>query len=344
VVNSDYQPTAAFVMNPDVDFETAALTKAIKHAAGDANTDFVDATGIATALLGDSIAANLFMLGYAMQRGLVPLSAAAIERAIELNGVAVEMNKHAFAWGRLTAHDHARVEALVHTAAVETPKPPKGLGPLIERRAAFLARYHNAAYAARYRDFVGAVERAERARLGHGTALAEAVAENLFKLMAYKDEYEVARLYTDGAFLKELRHQFAGKYRLEFHLAPPTFAKRDPATGELQKRAFGAWAFTAFKVLARLKFLRGTVFDPFGRTPERRMERRLIDEYRAVVDELSAALTPANHNLAVEIARISERIRGFGHVKERAIVVAKAREAALLAAFRAPAPAAHAAE
>jgi len=344
VVNSDYQPTAAFVMNPDVDFETAALTKAIKHAAGESCADFVDATGIATALLGDSIAANLFLLGYAVQRGLVPLSAAAIDRAIELNGVAVEMNKHALAWGRLAAHDHARVEALVHPVPEDMPKAPKGLAALVERRAAFLAQYQDAGYAAHYRDFVAGVERAERARLGHGTALAEAVAENLFKLMAYKDEYEVARLYTDGRFRKELRHQFAGKYRLQFHLAPPTFAKRDPVTGELQKRAFGPWVFTAFKLLARLKFLRGTALDPFGRTPERRMERRLIDEYRAIVTELNAGLTPANHNLAIEIARIPERIRGFGHVKERAIVVAKAREAALMAAFRAPAPAAHAAE
>ncbi len=344
VVNSDYQPTAAFVTNPDIDFETAALTKAIRNAAGDANADFVDATGLATALLGDSIAGNLFLLGYAVQKGLVPVGAAAIERAIELNGVAVEMNKHALAWGRLAAHDHARVAALVHPVADEATKPVKGLAALVERRAAFLARYQDAAYAARYREFVAAVERAERARLGHRTEFAEAVAENLFKLMAYKDEYEVARLYTDGEFLRKLRHQFAGKYRLEFHLAPPTFAARDPATGELQKRAFGPWVFAAFKLLARFKFLRGTAFDPFGRTPERRMERRLIADYRAVVDELAAALTPANHALAVEIARVPERIRGFGHVKERAVAIAKASEAALLAAFRAPAPSAHAAE
>ncbi|MGH6968249.1 MAG: indolepyruvate ferredoxin oxidoreductase family protein, partial [Stellaceae bacterium] len=344
VVNGDYQPTAAFVMNPDVDFETVALSKSIRNAAGESCVDFVDATRLATALLGDSIAVNVFLLGYALQKGLVPLSIAAIERAIELNGVAIEMNKHALAWGRLAAHDHRRVEALVHSVAVETPQPAKGLGQLVERRAAFLARYQNAGYAARYREFVGAVERAERARLGNRSELAEAVAENLFKLMAYKDEYEVARLYTDGEFVKQLHHQFAGQYRLEFHLAPPTLAKRDPATGELQKRAFGPWVFTAFKVLARIKFLRGTAFDPFGRTPERRMERRLITEYQAIVNELVADLTPANHALAVEIARIPERIRGFGQVKERAIVAAKARETALLAAFRAPAPAAHAAE
>jgi indolepyruvate ferredoxin oxidoreductase len=344
VVNSDYQPTAAFVMNPDVDFETAALTKAIRNAAGDSCADFVDATRLATALLGDSIAVNTFLLGYALQKGLVPLSIAAIERAIELNGAAVEMNRHALAWGRLAAHDYARVAALVHPTPAEAPKPIKGLAPLVERRSGFLARYQNAAYAARYRAFIGEVERAERARMGGRSELAEAVVENLFKLMAYKDEYEVARLYTDGEFLKRLHHQFAGDYRLEFHLAPPTLAKRDPATGELQKQAFGSWMFTAFRLLARFRFLRGGALDPFGRTPERRMERRLIDEYRAIVTELLRSLTPANYSLAVEIARIPERIRGFGHIKERAIVVAKAREAALMAAFRAPAPEAHAAE
>jgi len=275
------------------------------------------------------------MLGYAVQRGLVPLSAAAIERAIELNGVAVEMNKHALAWGRLTAHDHARIEALVHPVAEQTPKLPKGLGPLIERRAAFLARYQDAAYAARYRDYVGAVERVERARLGHGTALAEAVAENLFKLMAYKDEYEVARLYTDGAFLKELRHQFAGKYRLEFNLAPPTFAKRDPVTGELQKRAFGPWAFTAFKVLARLKFLRGTAFDPFGYSTERNTERALVRDYETMLEEVLAKLDAGNHHIAVGLAAIPEKIRGFGHVKMRHLKGAKADEAALLEQWRA---------
>ena len=344
IVNSDYQPTAAFMTNPDVDFETAALAKSLRNAAGEANVDFVEAARLASALLGDSIAANVFLLGYAVQKGLVPLSIAAIERAIELNGAAVEMNKHALAWGRLAAHDTARVAALVHPTAAETPSPIKGLASLVERRGALLVRYQNAAYAARYRDVVDQVERSERARLGGRADLAEAVAENLFKLMAYKDEYEVARLYTDGEFLKRLRHQFTGDYRLEFHLAPPTLAKRDPATGELQKQTFGPWMFTAFRLLARLKFLRGTALDPFGRTPERRLERQLVTDYCKTVMELLRGLTPANRGLAVEIARIPERIRGFGHVKEQSIVTAKAREAALLAAFRAPAPEAHAAE
>ena len=344
IVNSDYQPTAAFVMNPDVDFETAALTRAIKHAAGDANADFIDAAGFATALLGDSIATNLFMLGYAVQKGLVPLGIAAIERAIELNGAAIEMNKRALAWGRLAAHDRRRVEAVVHPMLQESAKPPKGVAEIVARRAATLAQYQDEDYARRYRGLVAEVERAERARLGPRAALAEAVAENLFKLMAYKDEYEVARLYTDGAFLKQLRHQFAGNFRLGFHLAPPLFAKRDPATGQLRKREYGAWIFPLFKLLARLKFLRGTKLDVFGRTSERRMERQLIADYENVIRELIESLVPANHALAVEIAQLPERIRGYGHVKDQAVAVAKAREAALLDAFRRPAPAASAAE
>jgi len=344
IVNSDYQPTAAFVMNPDVDFEIASMSRTIRNAAGDKNADFVDATGLATALLGDSVAANLFLLGYAFQKGLVPLSLEAIERAVELNGVAVEMNKHAIAWGRLAAYDHARVAALVHPLASHEPPRPSGLAEIVAHRARFLARYQNEAYANAYREFVTQIERAEKSRLGRGSELAEAVAKNLFKLMAYKDEYEVARLYADGEFMKNLRHQFAGTYRLEFNLAPPLFAKRDPATGHLVKRAYGPWAFQAFRLLARLKFLRGSALDPFGRTAERRAERRLISQYRDTLRALLPDLAPANHAIAVEIASLPARIRGYGHVKDKAIAEANQRQEALLDAFRRPAPAASAAE
>ncbi|HWG79354.1 MAG TPA: DUF6537 domain-containing protein, partial [Stellaceae bacterium] len=176
------------------------------------------------------------------------------------------------------------------------------------------------------------------------SGLAEAVARGLFKLMAYKDEYEVARLYTDGTFRRNLAQQFEGDYTLEFHLAPPLMAGRDPRTGELQKRAYGPWMLRAFRILARFRRLRGTALDIFGRTAERRMERRLIAEYEAVIRELAAALGPDNHALAVEIARLPQQMRGFGHIKERNVRKAKEREAALLAAFRSPAPAATAAE
>jgi indolepyruvate ferredoxin oxidoreductase len=344
IINSNLAPTAAFVIDPDIDFETLTMHRALKAAAGDAGTDFLDGTAVATALMGDSIATNLFMLGYAFQKGLVPLSLDAIERAIELNAVAVEINKRTFAWGRLAAYDRAKVEALVRPSLRDETPATQSLAELVQRRAQFLTDYQNAAYAQRYRDRVAAVEAAEKAR-GRGlTGLAEAVARNLFKLMAYKDEYEVARLYTDGSFLHKLQQQFEGDFTLEFNLAPPLLASRDPATGELQKRAFGPWMFPAFKLLAKLRGLRGTAFDIFGRTEERRMERRLIVEYETLLDELAAALSPDNHALAVELARLPEQIRGYGHIKERNVKKTKEREASLIAAFRRPASVATAAE
>jgi indolepyruvate ferredoxin oxidoreductase len=344
IINSDLQPTAAFVMNGDIDFEGRAMERSLRAAAGEANLDLIDATGLATALMGDSIATNLFMLGYAFQKGLVPLGLAALERAIELNGVSVEANKHTFNWGRMAAQDHATLERFLRSQHPAELPQPQGLAALVERRAKFLTDYQDAAYARRYRDVVATVTEAEKARVrGHGE-LAEAVARSLFKLMAYKDEYEVARLYTDGSFRQKLDRAFEGDYRLEFHLAPPLLAARDPMTGHLTKGTYGAWMLRAFALLARFKRLRGTWLDPFGRSAERRMERQLIVDYERTVRELVAALTPENHPLAVEIATLPERIRGFGHVKDGNIAAAKAREAALLAAFRTPLPEATAAE
>ncbi len=346
VVNGHEAPTAAFTLDPDARLHAEALRASIRAAAGDNLTEFVDATRLATALLGDSIAANLFMLGYACQRGLVPLGLDAIERAIELNGVAVDANKRAFAWGRLAAHDPALVEraAAPGLAADKTAPIARTLDEIVERRAADLVAYQDDAYAARYRGLVETVERAEREKAKGLTGLAEAVARYYYKLLAYKDEYEVARLYADGTFLNRLAARVEGDYRLEFHLAPPLVAKRDPETGHLRKRAYGPWVLVVFKFLARLKGLRGGPFDVFGRTEERRRERALIVEYERVVAELIEGLTPDNHRLAVEIASLPERIRGFAHVKARHIDEAKAREAELLAAFRSPAPHASAAE
>jgi indolepyruvate ferredoxin oxidoreductase len=328
VINSHMQPTAGFLFNPDIDFEAPAMLQAIKIAAGD--TDVIDGTGLATALMGDSIATNLFMLGYAFQKGLVPLSVEAIEQAIQLNGVSVEANKRTFAWGRVAAHDRAQVEALVKPARQADVAPAE---TLVEPRAAVLTNYQNAVYAQRYRDVVATIAAAESTRARGCTGLAEAVARNLFKLMAYKDEYEVARLYTDGAFLAKLREQFEGELRLQFHLAPPILAGRD-ATGALRKRAFGSWMFYAFKVLARLRRLRGTAFDIFSYTRERRMERQLIVDYEATLRELATALGPDNHALAIEIASLPEQIRGFGPIKQRNLERVKAREAELLAMLR----------
>jgi indolepyruvate ferredoxin oxidoreductase len=210
----------------------------------------------------------------------------------------------------------------------------------VERRAKFLTDYQNAAYAARYRARVEKVKAVEAARAPGKCGLTDAVARYLFKLMAYKDEYEVARLYSDGAFRKQVASAFDGdKLRLEFHLAPPLLARRDRTTGLPRKMNFGPWLLPAFRLLAKFKFLRGTAFDPFGRTLERRSERTLIEDYESMLDEVLAALTPDNHHLAVGLAAIPEKIRGFGHVKQRHLAAAKADEAALLEQFRAGSPA-----
>ena len=335
VINSQLAPTAAFVLDPDIDLDASAIERALCAAVGEAGVQLVDGTALTAALLGDSIAANLFMLGYAFQKGLVPLSLAAIERAIEINGVAIDSNRHAFAFGRLTAHDRGRAQELAQPVLHVAQQEPQHLDTLVERRAAFLTDYQDARYARRYRDAVAAIAAAEKARTPGRGELARAVARNLFKLMAYKDEYEVARLYTDGTFTAKLRHQFEGRLRVELHLAPPALARRDPVTGFAQKRAYGPWIFTLLKALARLRRLRGTPFDIFGGSRERREERALIAQYETILREIAAALTHENHALAAEIARLPEEMRGFGHIKARNVEKAKAREAILLARFRA---------
>ncbi|MBF0392174.1 MAG: indolepyruvate ferredoxin oxidoreductase family protein [Alphaproteobacteria bacterium] len=333
VVNTHESMTAAFTHQPDLPFPVQDMRKAIEDTTTQAH--FVDATALATELMGDSIATNMFMVGFAWQKGLIPLSEEAILKAIELNGAAVAFNAQAFAWGRRAAHDLAAVEAIA------TPRPPTALSrtldELIERRAAQLEGWQDAAWAERYRADIGRVREAER-RLG-GEDLTKAAALALHKLMSYKDEYEVARLYTDGGFQKALAERFEDGGRLEFHLAPPLLARRDPSSGHLLKSSFGPWMMGAFRLLARLKGLRGTPFDPFGWTDERRMERGLIDEYRAALDEVLAGLTAANHALAVEIAALPSTMRGFGHVKAANVAKAKARERDLMARFRNPADA-----
>ena len=346
VVNSHRTMTADFTRDPDLAFPEQGLRDAITAAAGGGRADFVDATGLATALLGDTIAANLFMVGFAYQHGLLPVSAAAIERAIELNGVAVEANKGAFLWGRRTAHDGAAVETIAFAEGVAPAarRVSASLDELIARRTAELTAYQNAAYANRYTDLVQRVRTVEAERAKGRTGLGEAVARSYFKLLAYKDEYEVARLFTNGAFMKRLRDTFEGDFTLTFHLAPPLAAQRDPVTGVAKKRQYGPWMMRAFKVLAKGKGLRGTPFDVFGRTAERRRERRLITDYEQTVDEFLRRLDTENHCLAVGLAALPETMRGFGHVKERNVEAARAREAELLDALRTPAPTKSAAE
>jgi indolepyruvate ferredoxin oxidoreductase len=340
LVNATVSPTAEFVKNPDWQLPGTDLQGDIVEAAGAKNVDFIAAGKIATALLGDAIATNMFMLGYAFQKGWVPLSESALLRAIELNGVAVEFNRKAFLWGRRAAVDLARVERLAEPAEVIriSQAPPRTLDELIARRADFLEEYQDSAYASRYRKLVERVREAEAQKTG-GSALAEAVARYYFKLLAFKDEYEVARLHSDPAFARRIGAMFEGGYKLKFHLAPPILGRRDPRTGEASKSEFGPWMMFAFRILAGLKGLRGTPLDVFGWTAERRAERRLIAEYEAIIAELIDRLDRDNHKLAVEIAQIPEHIRGYGHVKQRHLAAAKGKEAELLAALRSPAAA-----
>jgi indolepyruvate ferredoxin oxidoreductase len=328
VVNADLQPTASFVMNPDIDFEMNAMKAALRDAIGDKNLDIIDATGLASALMGDSIATNAFMLGFAFQKGAIPLSLEAILRAIEINGAAIEMNKQAFGWGRLAAHDIARVRSVTQFRARSTTST-RTLDESIAYRAEFLAGYQNRSYAERYLATVAKVRTAEALASPGSSELTEAVAKNLFKLMAYKDEYEVARLYTDGAFAKKLTEKFEGDVRLRFHLAPPLLARRDKVTGQLQKKEYGGWMIHAFQLLARLKFLRGTALDIFGYTAERKSERKLIDDYFIMIDQRIATLKGEQIPVLVKLARLPQTIRGYGHIKEQSISKSHAEKARL---------------
>ena len=344
VLNTYEAMPGAFTMKPDLAFPAKKIVDAVTYALDGEQPDVVDATDLATKLLGDSIASNLFMLGYAWQKGWVPLSLDALMRAIELNAAAVEMNKTAFDWGRMAAHDIGTVRAAANGAPKVSPVEAdplddaaisRTLDEEIARRVAFLTDYQNAAYANRYKALVEKVRAAEQQKSPGFTTLTEAVARYAFKLMAYKDEYEVARLYTSGEFEKRIRETFDGDYKLHFNLAPPLFAKKDEE-GHLRKAEYGAWVFGAFRLLAKLKGLRGTAFDVFGYTAERKTERRLIEEYFSSIDTLLATLDHENHALAVEIASIPERIRGYGHVKERHLAAASLRATELTSAWRNP--------
>ena len=330
IVNADLQPTASFVMNPDIDFEMNAMQGALREAISENKLDIIDATGIASALMGDSIATNAFMLGFAFQKGAIPLSLEAILRAIEINGAAIEMNKQAFSWGRLAAYDLARVRSVTQFRARATA-PARSLDDAIAHRAAFLVGYQDKAYADRYLATVSAARKAEAGAAPGSSDLAEAVAKNMFKLMAYKDEYEVARLYTDGSFADKLKTQFDGDFRMKFQLAPPLFARRDKVTGRPRKSEFGGWTIHLFRVLARLKFLRGTALDPFGYTRERKAERQLIADYEAMLRQRMPALQSRDLPTLIKLARIPETIRGYGYVKDESIRKAAQQRAHLLA-------------
>ncbi|HCJ29336.1 MAG TPA: indolepyruvate ferredoxin oxidoreductase family protein [Pseudomonas sp.] len=322
VINSHESATAEFTRNPDAQVPGKAMREALMDAVGADKTHFIDATRLATRLMGDSIATNLFLLGFAYQQGLLPLSAEAIEKAITLNGVSTELNLQAFRWGRRAVLEREAVEKLARPAELAEPIG-QTLEEIVDWRVDFLTQYQNSAYAKRYRDKVEQVRALDTA---DDLALSKAVARYYFKLLAYKDEYEVARLYSEPEFRQQLEAQFEGDYKLQFHLAPAWLAKRDKATGEPRKRELGPWVLNAFNVLAKLKFLRGTPLDVFGYGHDRRVERALISEYERNLDELLSQLKPSNYRTAVAIAALPEQIRGYGPVKERSIAKARQQE------------------
>ena len=335
LVNSNQSITGQFAMDPNLEFPADDVEMRIRAEAGPGRATFINATRLATALLGDAIGANLFMLGHAYQQGLIPIAAETIERTIEMNGVAIEMNKAAFLWGRRAAVDLEAVSVLANPGAVPDIMDDD-LPALIARRKEDLTAYQGRRLARHYGDLVARVEAREAQIMPDSQALAKAVAQNLYKLTAYKDEYEVARLYSDGRFKAALEQQFEGEYTLAFHLAPPVLSKVSPDTGLPVKRDFGAWMGTAMTWLARLKFLRGGPLDIFGRTEERQTERRLIVEYEAMIGELLAGLKPGNLSQAVRLAQVPELITGYGHIKAQHLAEAMALRDNLMAEWRKP--------
>jgi len=312
IANADIAPTSDFVRNRDFDFHSAQVERTIRKASNPNACDFIAADTVATALLGDAIGSNILLMGYAWQKGLIPLKRESIEAAIELNGVAIPFNKKAFALGRLLATRPDQVLALVEATKGPQPEPPATtLDEMIAKREADLVLYQDAAYAARFRAQV------DKARTAGGDAFGEAVAKSLYKLMAYKDEYEVARLYSDGRFEAAYAAQFAGG-KPRVLLAPPLITRTDPATGRPKKISFGPWIFKAFGVLARFKGLRGSKLDLFGYSEERRHERADIGAFEADIERLCADVNSANIGLALAIARLPMDVRGFGPVKAKA--------------------------
>jgi indolepyruvate ferredoxin oxidoreductase len=337
IINGHVIPTADFILQRDFNFQNRKVNQVLENALRK-DSAFYDFTRPAEALLGDSIATNVMMLGYAFQKGLLPLSAAAIEQAIEVNGVSIKMNTQAFRLGRLAAADPARLQAMMKDQ--DTAHAPKtldemSLDEIIAHRSALLTDYQNAKLAERYRSLVGQVRDAATAG-GYGEALPRAVAINYAKLLAYKDEYEVARLYTDGRFEQQLRDQFEGDFRISFNLAPPLLSSGKDALGRPKKRAFGAWMMPLFRLLAKLRVLRGTAFDIFGHSADRKLERDLIAGYEKDVATVLSLLSPVTIDTAVELLSLPDRIRGYGPVKDKAVKDAKARYAQLATDLSSP--------
>ncbi|MBT6033360.1 MAG: indolepyruvate ferredoxin oxidoreductase family protein [Kordiimonadaceae bacterium] len=319
IINSHNSPVSAFVENNNIDFQRENLKRSIEDHTLDSDRHYVEATELATMLLGDAIATNVFMLGYAWQMGLIPLSFLAMEKAIELNGVAVDQNKKTFACGRIAAHDMAGLKEFVKplTNAALHADISTTTADIVQKRVKMLTEYQDQAYSERYLALLNKVSSFDSGEIY------VAVAKSYYKLLAIKDEYEVARLYTNGEFKQKLDAQFTGNYKLKFHMAPPIFEKKNSSTGETEKREFGPWMMSALKMIARFKFLRATAFDIFAYSAERKMERHLITEYEEIVEIVLDKLNKDNYQLCLEILALPMSYNGYGHVKEKNIKLAK---------------------
>ncbi len=336
VFNTNKAYTGDFLLNPDLEFPIDSIEARLLHGLGNSPATFIDASRLATRLLGDSIGSNLFLVGYAWQQGFIPVSKDAIFKAIELNAVKVEWNKEAFEWGRRAAHDLNTVKEIAESSTPERLELPRALDGLIEFFGDELVAYQNEAYAGKYREVVAQARQAEQKLASNAESFTRAVAHGLYKLMAYKDEYEVARLYSAPEFKASLETQFSGNYSLQFNLSPPAIAPKDKVTGLPRKMTFGGWVQPMFRVLAKLKFLRGTALDLFGKTEERKLERQLVTEYIGLVNELCTDLSADNLVLSCDLAELPQAIRGYGHVKLASMEEVAARKTALLEARKNP--------
>ena len=338
IINDFEMMSGDFTRISDLKFPGKELKSIIERSVRPESATFVNANRFAEQLFGDTIAANLFMVGVAVQTGLIPISLEAIERAIELNGRSVEMNKLALNRGRQFVVEPAKIEQDVHGSTEEasglSAGDPKSLDDIVQHRYQLLSNYQNRAYAERYKAFVEKVHAVERKNTPGMTGVAEGVAKYYYKLLAYKDEYEVARLFTNGEFSKQLQTQFEGDFKIQFHMAPPLLAIKDSVTELPKKMTFGPWMWRLLRLVARLKFLRGSVFDPFARSDDRKMERQLIREYESVVEETVAHLNSQNHRIAVELVCYPESIRGYGYIKRRHFQETRDRVEELIAAIR----------
>lgn len=334
VINSHMSPVADFVRNRDIDFQEATVQKQLDNATLEEARFRIPAQEIATSLMGDSIATNILMLGYAWQKGMIPVTLASIEQAIQMNGVAIESNLRTFYWGRMAAHDMGAIKAIISEGRGEDVTISKSFDEIVKKRQAHLKAFQNAALAKKYTALLDRVRACEEQKGSGKTDLSIAVAQNYSKILSYKDEYEVARLYSHPDFKTKLKHQFEGKFKLKVHMAPPLISRIDTNTGRPKKREFGGWIFPALSLLAKFKFLRGTAFDPFGSLKDRKMERVLIGEYETIIEEIIQGLTTDNYDLAVKIASLPDKIRGYGPVKEETLIKTKIRCNDLLQTWR----------